>query len=187
MTRPAPPPTIPALGSAADRTRTDGRRDARPTPSGFGSQPEPDLLEPQIPLHVLNGAVRGISSAALALSAARTLTEGPVTARLDQALGALDDLVRELRHAALVAHLTTRAWPHPRADPAQSGTSTPTPPPISSRRPQAHPRMQTPSRSGCGATPMPTQATTPAPEKSLPNAARLVRPVKQARTATAFT
>ena len=29
--------------------------DARPTPSGFGSQPEPDLLEPQIPLHVLNG------------------------------------------------------------------------------------------------------------------------------------
>jgi hypothetical protein len=107
MTRAPPAPTIPVLGSAADRTRTDGKRDARPTPSGLGSQSEPDLIDAQISVRVLDGAVRRIFSAALAVSAARSLTEGPVSARLDQALDELDDLVRELRHAALVAHLPT--------------------------------------------------------------------------------
>jgi hypothetical protein len=108
---------------ATDRTRTDGKGDAIQTPSGSGSQPEPDLLDAKILLHVLEGVVRGIFSAALAVSAARSLAEGPVTARLDQALDELDDVVRELRHTALVSHLPTHTRPRPHAEPGGSGTS----------------------------------------------------------------
>ncbi len=121
MTRPPPSPTIPIARSRADRAPTVGNGDT-PTARAVGPQPEPDLIDVQVFLEVLDGAVRGIFSVALTLSAARSLTEGPGAARLDQALDELDDLVRGLRHSALSAHPSTR--PHARAgvDPALSSS-----------------------------------------------------------------
>jgi hypothetical protein len=109
MTRPPPAPTTPVVRSLADAApteRDDG--DTGPTLLDPGPQPEPDLIDTQIVLDVLDGAVGGIFSVTLTLSAARSLTEGPGAARLDQALDELDDLVRGLRHAALSAHLSSR-------------------------------------------------------------------------------
>jgi hypothetical protein len=108
MTRSPPPPTIPAVGSPADRTPTIDS-DTGPIPLGLGPHAEPDLIDTRILLEFLDSAVRGIFSVALTLSAARNLTEGPATTRLDQALDEIDDLVRELRHTALNAHLPTPA------------------------------------------------------------------------------
>jgi hypothetical protein len=123
MTRSPPAPTIPALESLTDRTPTNGNSDTGPTPPALGPQPEPDLIDTQILLAVLDGALRAIFSVALTLSAARNLGEGPVTARLDQALDEIDDLVRELRHTALNAHLPSRTRARPGVELPLSSTS----------------------------------------------------------------
>lgn len=124
MTRSPPVPTIPAVGSLADPTPTDGSSDIEPTPRVLGPRAEPDLIDTQMLLDVLDGAVRGIFSVALTLSAARSLTEGPGAARLDQALDELEDLVRELRHTALNAHLSTRTRARAGLAPPPSDTPT---------------------------------------------------------------
>lgn len=122
MTRPPPAPTIPVARSLTDRAPIDGDDDIAPTPRALGPQLEPDLIDAQIFLEVLDGAVRGIFSVALTLSAARSLTEGPGAARLDQALDELDDLVRGLRHTALSAHLSTSTNAQEGVEPALSST-----------------------------------------------------------------
>ena len=121
MTRSPPTPTIPALGSLADRTPTNSS-DTGPTALALGPQSEPDLIDTQVLLEVLDGAVRAIFSVALTLSAARNLTYGPATARLDQALDEIDDLVRELRHTALRAHPATRTHARAGVEPPPSCT-----------------------------------------------------------------
>jgi hypothetical protein len=132
MTGSPPAPPIPAVGSLADRAPTIGSSDTGPTPLALGPQAEPDLIDTQILLEVLDSAVRGIFSVALTLSAARNLTEGPATVRLDQALDEIDDLVRQLRHTALNAHLPPRVpgqgashppAAHPQSRPPISSTS----------------------------------------------------------------
>ena len=107
MNRSPPVPIIPSLGSLADQTPTNSSSDTGPTPRVLGPQPEPYLVDTQILLDVLDGAVRTIFSVALTLSAARNLTTGPGTVRLDHALDEIDHLVRELRHTALNVHRPT--------------------------------------------------------------------------------
>lgn len=109
MTRSPPAPH----SRCSDRSQTghrptDGNGDTAPTPRVLGPQPEPDLIDIQVLLEVIDGAVRGIFSVALTLSAARNLTKGPATTRLDRGLDEIDDLVRGLRHTALDARLPTR-------------------------------------------------------------------------------
>lgn len=111
MTRSPPAPMIPAVGSLADPTPSDGNGDTGPTPPAVSPQAEPGLIDTRLLLEVLDGAVRGTFSVSLTSSAARNLTEGPATARLAEALDELDDLVRELRHTVLNAHLPSPRVP----------------------------------------------------------------------------
>jgi hypothetical protein len=147
MTRPAPPPTIPVSGSAADRTRIDDKRVARPTPTDFGSPPEPDLVDAQILRHVLEGGPqpgRRIRDRQAGPSPGRTRRPGARAPPHDP-----------WSRTSLPARAFDR-------EPSQPGPARRPrgPPTILTRRPPAHSRLQTPSRSGCGATPMPKQAHT---------------------------
>lgn len=165
MTRSPPAPTIPALRPLTNQTPTNST-DTGPTPLVPGPQPEPDLIDTQLLLEVLDGTVRAIFSVALTLSAARNLTNGPATTRLDQALDEIDDLVRELRHTALSAHLSTptRAWAAVSRPPAHWRGR----PPTSPIRPLARSRKSTQFSSGYGTTPLPTRTLARTPENPSP-------------------
>lgn len=127
MTRPTPAPTTPRPGSNPSRTTTGGNGDAGPPPSSRGSRPGPTVTDHQIPLEVFDGVVRNVFSVALTLSAARSLTEGHVGARLEGALDELDDLVRELRHTAL-AHVRVDTPSRSGVGPAERSTLAPSRP-----------------------------------------------------------
>jgi hypothetical protein len=53
---------------------------------------------------VLDRILRRVFAASLPLASARSMTNGNVAARLDEAIAELDDLVSSIRHTALSAH-----------------------------------------------------------------------------------
>lgn len=68
--------------------------------------PTPPPTDPTLVAHLeaIDGTVRDIFSAALAISSARSLTDGPAATRLDAALDHFDGIVRALRHLALACY-----------------------------------------------------------------------------------
>jgi hypothetical protein len=67
------------------------------------SQPERVVAERRVSLQLADRVVRDIFSVSLALTSARSLSEGLAAARLDDAIDELDGMVRELHRAALDA------------------------------------------------------------------------------------
>jgi hypothetical protein len=95
--------SLPGTSGNGTRTAARGHGEVEPAAPARGSQPELVVAERQFPLELADRVVRDIFSVTLALSSARSVSEGLAAARLDEAIDELDRVVRELHRAALDA------------------------------------------------------------------------------------
>jgi hypothetical protein len=115
----------PPLGASADRTRTAARGHSEVEPAAPARRSQPELVsaEYELPLEMADRVARDLFSVSLALSSARSLSEGLASARLDEAIDELDGLVQELHWAALHAPRPNGTRSRPGVEPVNGNTS----------------------------------------------------------------